>query len=184
MTRGLALLAGLPALAILAELLLLPGGSAADPAIRAAAVQAGPALVGQPADWAAISLTRPVFDPDRHRIADVGGASLPGLPRLSGILVAPDRRHALFAIGDRTTVVDEGGQIGGYVVRSIEPDRVVVQNVAGRHVLRPGFARMRSEAALPSGRIEMSDGPPASPPPASIPPPLTLPQPARPGTSR
>ena len=92
-------------------------------------------------------LARPLFNPDRRPIGQAPAASREdaGLPRLSGILITPNGRSAIFAPagGGKPAVVAEGGSLGGYVVRTISLDEVVLAGPDGSHSLSPTLDHMR-----------------------------------------
>ena len=122
-----------------------PSGDVAPPQTRAARTIA---RTPQPAtnrtrDWVTAVLARPLFSPDRRPAADAAstaGSSLPGLPRLAGILVGPFGRSAIFAADDsKPIVVQEGGRIGAYTVKSIEMAQVRIVGPEGAQVLNPRF---------------------------------------------
>ena len=73
------------------------------------------------------------------------------LPRLTGIIISPDGRSAIFAGKPRALVVPEGGRIGEYTVRQIAPGMVTVNGPAGPVGLRPSFDAARSAAPVPVG---------------------------------
>ena len=112
-------------------------------------------------DWVTAVLARPLFSPDRRPAADVAsvaGSSLPGLPRLAGILVGPFGRSAIFAAdGSKPIVVQEGGHVGAYTVRSIEMAQVRLVGPDGGQVLNPSFDqapnRTTTGASTPTRRI-------------------------------
>jgi hypothetical protein len=119
-------------------------------AVAVARAEAAPDHTGE---WIAAVLARPVFSPDRRPAAVVAsavGVALPqGLPRLSGVLVGPFGRRAIFAVeGRRPLVVDEGGRIDAWTVRTIGEDAVEVSGPGGARTLHPSFA---SSAASPAG---------------------------------
>jgi hypothetical protein len=93
----------------------------------------------------------PLFSPDRRPAADaasVAGSSLPGLPRLAGILVGPFGRSAIFAAdGSKPIVVQEGGRVGAYTVRSIEMTQVRIVGPDGAQVLNPSFDQAPNKSA-------------------------------------
>jgi hypothetical protein len=81
--------------------------------------------------WSATTLERPLFREDRRPqqvAADPG--LVQGRPRLTGIIVGPFGRHALFTLGEGTkpVVVREGDRVGTLLIRSIQPGRAVVEN--------------------------------------------------------
>ena len=83
-----------------------PGDAQIAPRPRAI-VAAAPAEVApdHTREWIAAILARPVFSPDRRppaEIASTPGVRLPeGLPRLSGVLLGPFGRSAIFAVDGR-----------------------------------------------------------------------------------
>ena len=107
-------------------------------------------------EWVATALARPLFSPDRRpprqAVAAVAAPALVDLPRLSGILVTPSGRSAIFAPsgGGKPVVVTQGTTLGTYVVRSIEPEQVTLMGPNGRLVLHPAFVGAASApGALP-----------------------------------
>jgi hypothetical protein len=104
---------------------------------------------GFPADhteeWVATALSRPLFSPDRRpsrqAVVAVAAPAFADLPRLSGILITPSGRSAIFAPsgGGKPVVVTEGTTLGTYVVRSIEPEQVTLMGPKDSRVLRPAF---------------------------------------------
>jgi hypothetical protein len=113
--------------------------------------------------WMATILARPLLSPDRRppreAVAAAPGEPLSdGLPRLSGVLVGPFGRRAIFATdGAKPVVVGEGGRVNAWTVRRIEIDEVQVAGPSGVRSVRPSFS------------------PPTTPP--------TPPAPGRPGLS-
>ncbi len=119
-------------------------------AVAAAPPQVAPDHTGE---WLATILARPVFSPDRRpatAIASTPGVRSPeGLPRLSGVLVGPFGRSAIFAAdGRKPLVVGEGGHIDAWTVRTIDADEVEVSGPGGASRLRPSFA---SSSAVQAG---------------------------------
>jgi hypothetical protein len=116
-------------------------------------------------EWIATVLARPLFSPDRRPAADtasVAGTALPGLPRLTGILVGPFGRNAIFAAnGRRPIVVQEGARIDAYTVRSIEAAQVRIVGPEGMRVLYPTFEAGSDKAA--SGPLAPRAGQAAAP---------------------
>lgn len=149
---------------------LLRPGTAAPGALPAAATQQ---TAAKDAAVDAI-LARPLFAPTRRppRAAPAGAgpdaAPVASLPRLAGVLVNGSDRSVIFAAtaeGGRPIVVSEGGEVGGYVVQSIEAGQVTLAGPGGtRRVLRPSFA---PRSAQPGGATQP---PPPPPPPFGMPP--------------
>ena len=150
------------ALGLLAALLsatLIAEWNTAEPPPRAPALgvasgapsgtPAAPAQGGRTAEFAQISLARPLFSPDR-RPAAVGAAAASApdnaLPRLTGIMVTPAGRSAIFAGGPRALVVVEGGRVGNFTVRTIEPNQVILLGPDGTRLIRPTFGESKPAA--------------------------------------
>jgi hypothetical protein len=130
-----------------------PGDAQIAPRPRAI-VAAAPAEVApdHTREWIAAILARPVFSPDRRppaEIASTPGVRLPeGLPRLSGVLLGPFGRSAIFAVdGREPLVVDEGGRIDAWTVGTIEADTVQVSGPGGARTVHPSFASSSSATA-------------------------------------
>jgi hypothetical protein len=98
------------------------------------------------AEWVSTIQERPLFSPARRPVqisaADAGGPAVPqGLPRLTGVLVGPFGRNAIFAAdGSKPVVVTEGGKVDAWTVRSIEAGSVKVDGPGGAITLQPSFA--------------------------------------------
>jgi hypothetical protein len=146
---------GLAAIALAASLVLESAPGDGDAASSAA--PARPAVMpinrahGSAADhtdeWMAAALARPLFSPSRRpssqAVTAAAAAPFADLPRLSGILVTPTGRSAIFAPsgGGKPVVATEGSTLGTYVVRSIEPEQVTLAGPKGTRVLHPAFDR-------------------------------------------
>ena len=106
-------------------------------------------------DWVRTILARPLFSPDRRPPAQgsvIAGDTSVGLPRLSGVLVGPFGRTAIFASdGDKPLVVGEGGQVAQWTVRVIQAGSVEVVGPGGARTLRPSFGTMSAAGTPPSG---------------------------------
>lgn len=100
-------------------------------------------------DWADVVLARPLFSISRRppRV-EAGGqtAANAGAARLSGILIGPLGRRAIFAPegGGKPLVVAEGGEVNDSTIRSITPDAVYLASGA---VLKPSFDKNRVPTA-------------------------------------
>jgi hypothetical protein len=87
-----------------------------------------------------------LFNADRRpfdQAAPSGGDA--ALPRLSGIVMTPEGRSAIFtpAGGGKLIVVEEGGRIGGYVVQTISFGEVELVGPDGSHSLNLTWDRTR-----------------------------------------
>jgi general secretion pathway protein N len=95
--------------------------------------------------WVQHILARPLFSKNRRPtpvVARAGGDTvLASLPRLTGVLVGPFGRSAIFASdsGGKPMVIVEGGTLGPYTVQAIEPGRVTVAGPEGVRQLQPSF---------------------------------------------
>lgn len=104
--------------------------------------------------WVRPILARPLFSPDRRpaaRTEDVA-ARVTGPPRLTGILVGPFGRSAIFAgDGSKPIVLGEGGRIDAYKVRSIAAAEVQLDGPNGMERLQPAFDAADRQVSAPSG---------------------------------
>ena len=144
------------------------GSVAISPApLPVRAVRSGPAGTAEAADaWRAVLLGRPVFSPDRRPPAAAAATarSSPVLPRLSGVLVGPGQRRAIFADG---TVRAVGSTLGRWRIGQIDVGSVTMLGPDGVTVLRPAFA-VASAPIRPS----QAEAPVTTPPQARPIPPL------------
>jgi hypothetical protein len=159
---GFALFA-LTAAALLGTLSLELGRGGADGTAGLAAPRAAPAPPAAPAqapamdrseEWVATILARPLFSPDRRAPLDEAQSSATApdvLPRLTGVLVSPAGKTAIFAnpIGGKPIALREGGRIGGFTVQAIEAGQVTLTGPEGAKVLRPTFEPGRAGPGLP-----------------------------------
>jgi hypothetical protein len=96
-------------------------------------------------------LQRPLFSGSRlplEEVVDIDEEGVaepqPFLSRLTGVIIRPDGREALFERdGDRPIGVKEGGAIDGWTVKEIRLDRVVLSTADGDKVLQPTDAPQR-----------------------------------------
>ena len=101
---------------------------------------------------AAAILERPLFSPDRRPSAQPPATAAASavsdndmFPRLTGVIVGPREKRAIFTGGDgkggdaRSRAIAEGDTIGGFRVRSIDPGAVTLSGADGDHVLRPTY---------------------------------------------
>jgi hypothetical protein len=95
-------------------------------------------------EWVATILARPLFSRDRRPLAAPGqnaAVAATSVPRLTGILISPLGRTAIFAAvnGGKPIVVSEGGHLGRFVVQSIDVGQVTIIGPGGQNMLRPSF---------------------------------------------
>lgn len=97
---------------------------------------------------------RPLFAPNRRPVVEASGG-VPGVPRLTGIILDGARRIALFAgpDGSGSRAAEAGQDVGSYSVVAVASDAVTVTGPEGAQVLRPAFAKYvpKVEAPLPPG---------------------------------
>lgn len=115
-------------------------------------------------DWAETALQRPVFNPDRRPKASPivsGVAQESSVPRLTGVVVTPLLRRAMFSsAGPKPLTVEEGAVIAGWTVRSIAPGLVVLEGPLGRRELRPGVGGGgKKEPPTPAGPAQQKGEP-------------------------
>lgn len=165
-----------------------PGPAAARPA----AVEA-PRAHAPSADPVHDILERPLFLPGRRLPSALG--SLRGAPRLAepagrlvGVIIGANGREALFAGADnRITIVRQGGTLHGWLVETIEPDRVVLTSAQGQRTMNLVTDRLQSATPVPAGAaVAVPAGQTLwRPTPSSVPPdPATAGQPAAAGGRR
>ena len=128
------------------------------------------AAAAQTTAWAATTLARPLFRPDRRPA--VPGASSPAaaeepLPRLTGIMVTAEGRSAIFAGKPQPVVLREGGRLGTFTVHTIEAGLVTLRGPDGQRELRPSFDGTQAAQTLP---VSLPPLPGAVPPPTGSPP--------------
>jgi hypothetical protein len=157
---GLTLLATMLAGVIVLELDAddAQGDSTGIVAIRHAPLAKARAAVEDPVDrtdaWVETSLARPLFSRDRRPTAVVtssgGGTVVTSMPRLTGVLVTPLGRSAIFAgtDGGKPLIASAGTALGPYVVQAIEPGRVTVAGPQGVLQLQPSYDANARRAAL------------------------------------
>ena len=119
---------------------------------QASASVPGPAVpAGRPAELAASILARPLLSPGRRPpTAPRAATPVTELPRLTGIIISPDGRSAIFAGRPRALVIPEGGQVGEYTVRQIAPGLVTLNGPVGLVALQPSFDAARPSRATVS----------------------------------
>jgi hypothetical protein len=134
-----------------------PTGESETPAASAQQAPATPAAPASPDTgrsevWSATLLARPLFAPDRRPVAEAPSPAVVAhdtpLPRLSGIVLSPNLRFAIFE-GDHATraiVVADGGTIAGWTVAAIAPNAVTLSRDGSQPVtLRPRFVGAKPE---------------------------------------
>lgn len=157
---GLALLASLLAVAIVRE---LDGGQPTEDETGIVPIRhvpkAQPRVASEdPEDhtdaWLETALARPLFSRDRKptpvEAKSGGGTTISSLPRLTGVVIGPFGRTAIFAGVDngKPTAVAQGNTIGPYTVVAVEPGHVTVSGPGGeQEVSLSGDAATRQALA-------------------------------------
>ena len=90
-----------------------------------------------------VALARPLFTSDRRPPSPDASpvVALNPLPRLTGTLVSPGRRRAIFVAGDKPVVVMEGSLIDAWTVQAISAGSVTLAGPDGSRVLRVSFVQ-------------------------------------------
>src|SRR4030088_389922 len=149
--------------------------SEATLARRATTDQGQPAVQGnqrhpdpqQTAKDVATSLAQPLFSPSRRPPETVKseGPADPTLSdvRLTGIVIEPDRRLAIFAVaGAKPRTLLLGEALNGWKIDSISPEEVALSGPGGTRKLQPKiYTKLVRQARLSAA--------PAQPPPAALP---------------
>ncbi len=156
------------------------GGPAAEPGgmsghkLPIAATPPATTVPRDIAQWQHTVLARPLFNPDRRPAASSVAADA-GLPRLAGIIAAPDAAIAIFQPGKGKPVLARAGDtVAGWQVAAVSPTLVSLRKDTDRLALAPSFglsdaaavtqqhkpAPSRWEAAAPTGllRARWSNG--------------------------
>ena len=121
----------------------------------------------QTAKDVATTLARPLFSPTRRprEAAKSAGATDPELSdvRLTGIVIEPDRRLAIFAVaGAKPRTLLLGEALNGWKIDSISPEEVSLSGPGGTRTLQPKIdTKLVRQARLPAA--------PAQPQPAAAP---------------
>jgi hypothetical protein len=121
----------------------------------------------QTAKDVATIVARPLFSPTRRprETAKSAGATDPELSdvRLTGIVIEPDRRLAIFAVaGAKPRTLSLGEALNGWKLDSISPEEVSLSGPSGTRTLQPKIdTKLVRQARLPAA--------PAQPPPAAAP---------------
>ena len=111
--------------------------------------------------WRDVVLSRPLFDPSRRPpLAIAPAPAVPvEIPRLSGIMVTPTEKIAVFApaAGD-PIIVSDNGHFGPFTVLDITGDTVTIKGPDGVTMLRSDFSfqgtgtgSRHGQAILPGG---------------------------------
>lgn len=102
-------------------------------------------------------LERPLFLPGRRLPSALGSPR--GAPRLAepagrlvGTVIGANGREALFAGADnRITTIRQGGTLHGWLVETIEPDRVLLTSAQGQRTMNLVTDRLQAATPAPAG---------------------------------
>ncbi len=91
--------------------------------------------------WQATALARPLFSKTRTPAdAETKPDAAEGMPRLTGVIITPHQRRAVFMTAAGASVLaQEGDDVADVTVKSIERGRVVLDHPGGEVVIRPSF---------------------------------------------
>jgi hypothetical protein len=116
--------------------------------------------------WVTTSLARPLFSRDRKptpvEAKTGGGTTLTALPRLTGVVIGPFGRTAIFAGSDssKPIAVSQGKTLGAYTILAVEPGRVTVSGPEGDQTVQ-----LKDDAATRQALAAEIPQPPPQPPP-------------------
>jgi hypothetical protein len=122
----------------------------------------------------AITLARPLFSstrrPPQSAVSDGANADLADT-RLTGIIIEPARRIAIFAVtGARPLRLTEGDAVSGWRIESITPREVALSGPSGTKTLEPKFdPNLGSSPPRPASAPTAAGRPVVAPPPAANP---------------
>jgi hypothetical protein len=110
---------------------------------------------GQLDEQVATVLARPLFNPDRRpaALAKSKSATELGLKslRLAGIITAPGRRFAIFAVtGGKPLTLPEGQTVSGWQIESITPRQVSLSAFGGMITLQPQPGPAAADLVVPT----------------------------------
>jgi hypothetical protein len=112
-------------------------------------------------------LERPLFSPGR-RPPEVASAAHEEAPRqikgrLAGVTIRPGVREALFMReGQKPVPVNVGGDIEGWTIAAIEPDRVILSSAYGNQTIKPANASGAVRVPTPAINVNPDAARPAA----------------------
>jgi hypothetical protein len=109
-------------------------------------------------------LADPLFSPTQRRPETASSANDADSPlrdvRLTGVVIGPDLRIAIFAVtGTNSRVLSEGEALKGWRLESISPEGVVLSGPAGNIVLEP---QPDANLVRPPPPVAVQSGPPGA----------------------
>ncbi len=116
------------------------------------------AAAADPVDaWVATSLGRPLLRESRRpdRAADDVEKKPDDILRLAGVVTGPFGDRAIFVLPGvvKPVVANVGAQLNDFVVRSIEPGRVIVEANGVARTFRPMYSGSTRKPAVASKRL-------------------------------
>ena len=154
---------------IVAELLGASGGPDRVPVVESRRGDAPLTQSVRPTrseDLLAATLARPLFSPSRRPPMGAGDTMPPdpGNNRLTGIVIEPDRRVAVFAVsGAKPLILTEGESISGWQIESITASQVSLVSRSGTKILQPTLDP-NPPAPRPAGRANAAAAQPVGAP--------------------
>jgi hypothetical protein len=105
-------------------------------------------------NFAAAALARPLFRQDRRPpAADSPDAAPEEPPRLTGIIIGPNGRRAIFEDpSGRSKVAAPGDRVGRFTVAAIAPGQVSLTASEGERVLRPSHTKRTETPGTAAGK--------------------------------
>ncbi len=109
--------------------------------------------------WRDMMLSRPIFDPTRRPpSASLSTAPLQ-IPRLSGIIVTPTEKIAVFSpAAGAPIIVNQNSQFGAFTVLAIADDSVTMKGPSGVIVLRSDFGAAGAPGISTAKSTLLADG--------------------------
>jgi hypothetical protein len=93
------------------------------------------------ASWERVILEKPLFSVTRRPFVNEVRVVPPQVPRLSGIIISPSARLAIFAPeAGRQVIRREGEHVDNFAIKQIFPTKVVLVGAQGNVVLEPQFS--------------------------------------------
>jgi hypothetical protein len=110
--------------------------------------------------WREMMLSRPLFDPTRRPAAPAQAPTAAvDLPRLSGIMVTPAERIAVFSPATGTPIiVHQNSRFGPYTVLAISDDHVTIKGPGGVIVLSGALSPLGSPENSSANTTLVADG--------------------------
>jgi hypothetical protein len=138
-------------------ILVGPGSASRDSPLFERSSPATEIKTGAQARELAEPLLGPAQRPPEAASSDSAGDPRPPDVRLSGVVIEPDQRIAIFAVnGSKSVVLSEGEALNDWRIDSISPQKVSLSGPAGSMTLKPkpdaNLVRPAPPAAPPAGQ--------------------------------